>query len=192
MFLKALEAVLSDDSFKISSPVAAEARQVALSLLEWCSADANKQQFHTFATEIVTLLRKPIISSSIKSCNREVLWRNYFLQRSSEKFVGSWVSFLTTLHLTPTPVLYQHLTDLIFRQLIQSSYLGSVSKATAPPLTKSEGRGLRYAIGYVCRHVRKKIEEQSHELKEELILCLVTLLKESDSEDCGTDGQGTR
>ena len=116
-----------------------------------------------------------------------MLWRNYFLQRSSEKFVGSWVSFLTTLHLTPTPVLYQHLTDLIFRQLIQSSYLGFVSKATAPPLTKSEGRGLRYAIGYVCRHVRKKIEEQSHELKEELILCLVSLLKESDSEDCGTD-----
>ena len=80
-------------------------------------------------------------------------------------------SAITTLHLTPTTVLYQHLTDLIFRQLIQSSYLGSVSKATAPSLTKSEGTGLQYAIGYVYRHVRKEIEKHNHELKEELILC---------------------
>jgi len=84
LFLKALKTILSDDSFKISSAVATEARQVAVSLLKWCSADANKQQFHNFANEIVSVLRKPIISSSMKSCNREVLWRNYFLQRSLE------------------------------------------------------------------------------------------------------------
>ena len=72
--LKALETVLSDESFKvISSKVAIEARDVAVSLLKWCSADHNKEQFYTlnFANEIVTVLRKP------KSCNREVLWRNY-------------------------------------------------------------------------------------------------------------------
>ena len=187
LFLKALETVLSDDSFKIGSAVAIEARQVAVSLLKWCSDDANKKQFHTFANKIVAVLQKPIISSSIKSCNREVLWRNYFLHRSSEHFVGSWVTFLRNLHLVPTPVLYQHLTDLVFRQLIQSHYLGSASKAAAPSLTKHEGRALRYAIGYVCRHLRKKIEENNHELKEELILCLVSLLKGSDIEDCGTD-----
>ena len=107
----------------------------------------------------------------MKSCNREVLWRNYFLQRSSEKFGGSWVSFLTTLHLTPTSILYQHLTDLIFHQLIQRSCLGSESKATAPPLNKSEG-----------------IEGcDARPQEEELILCLVSLLKGSDSEDCGTE-----
>lgn len=187
LFLKAIETVLSDDSFKINSSVAIEARQVAVSLLKWCSADANKKQFHIFANEIVTVLRKPIISSSMKSCSREVLWRNYFLQRSSDHFVGSWITFLKDLHLTPTPVLYQHLTDIIFRQLIQNCYLGSASKAAAPSLTKDEGRALRYAIGYVCRHLRKKIEEQNHELKEELILCLVSLLKGRDSEDPGTD-----
>ena len=60
--------------------------------------------------------------------------------------------------------------------------MGSVTKATAPPLTKSEGRGLQYAIGYVCKHVHKKIVEHYHEL-----LCLVSLLNGSDSEDCGTD-----
>ena len=135
------------------------------------------------------MLRKPIISTSVKSCNREVLWRKYFICRSSESYVDRWVSFLQSLHLTPTPVLYQHLTDLIFRQLIQSCYLGSLSKAAAPSfITKDEGEeALRYAIGYVCRHLRKKIEDTNHELKEELILCLVSLVKGRDSEESGTD-----
>ena len=112
LFLKALETVLSDESFKVvSSKVAIEARDVPVSLLRWCSADSNKEQFYTFANEIVTVLRKPIVAFSCKSCNREVLWRNYFLQRSSEHFVSSWVSFLKSVHLTPTPVLQ---TCLIF------------------------------------------------------------------------------
>ena len=188
IFLKGLETVLSDESFKIvSSKVAIEAREVAVSLLKWCSADTNKEQFYTFANEIVTVLRKPIVAFSCKSCNREVLWRNYFLQRSSEHFVRSWVNFLKSLHLTPTPVLYQHVTDLIFRQLIQNSFLGSAGKADVLSLTKNEGRAMRYAIGYICRHLRKKIEKSHHEHKEELILCLVSLCKDSDSEDHGTD-----
>ena len=65
---------------------------------------------------------------------------------------------------------------------------GSVTKATVPSVRKDKGRTLRYPIGYVCRHLRKKIEEQNHELKEEPILCLVSLLKASDNEEeCGTD-----
>jgi len=65
--------------------------------------------------------------------------------------------------------------------------MGSVSKAAVPTLTKNEGRALRYVIGYVCRHLHKKIEKDNHELREELILCLVSLFKGSDSKECGTD-----
>ena len=145
---------MSDESFKIvSSKVAIEARDVAVSLLKWCLADHNKEQFYTvtFVNEIITVsitvLRKPIVAFSRKSCNREVLWRNYFLERSSEHFVRGWVSFLNSLRLTPTPVLYQHVTDLIFRQLIHSSFLGSTANAAdAPSITKNEGRAMRYAI----------------------------------------------
>ena len=45
---------------------------------------------------------------------------------------------------------------------------------------------MQYDISYVCRHVNKKIEH-NHELKEELTLCLVFLLKGSDSKDYGAD-----
>ena len=39
----------------------------------------------------------------------------------------------------------------------------------------------------MCRHVRKKIEEHNHKLKEEVIFCFISLLMVSDNEDCGTD-----
>ena len=43
IFLKAIQSVLDDDSFKIKSTNASEARKVAISLLEWCTVDVNKQ-----------------------------------------------------------------------------------------------------------------------------------------------------
>lgn len=60
------------------------------------------------------------------------------------------------------------------------------------PISHQEGSALRYAVGYVCRHLRKKIQHGSHELKEELILCLMALVKDRDSEECGTDEEWTK
>ena len=59
----------------------------------------------------------------------------------------------------PTPILYQYVTDLIFRELIHSHFVGSVCDNTPPTVllvTHHEGNALRYAGGYVCRHLRKK------------------------------------
>ena len=46
----------------------------------------------------------------------------------------------------------------------------------------------------VRRHLRKKIEcaRASHELKEELILYLMALVKDRNSEECGTDEEWTK
>ena len=126
-----------------------------------------------------------------KSFNREKLWRNYFLLRSSEEFIKLWTVFLNSAKLIPTPSFYQHLTDIVFRKMIQDHLLFS-SPANADsitPVSHQEGSALRYAAGYVCRHLRKKIERESHELKEELILCLMALVKDRSSEECGNDEQ---
>ena len=84
IFLDAIKGVLDDDSFKIMSTTASEARRVAVALLEWCKADENKQKLGIFLKTLFEALQKPLISSSKKSCNREILWRDYFLERSSE------------------------------------------------------------------------------------------------------------
>ena len=43
--------------------------------------------------------------------------------------------------------------------------------------------------GFICRQLQCKLERESHEFKQELILCLVELVKHD--EECGTDEEWT-
>ena len=61
----------------------------------------------------------------------------------------------------------------------------------ATPLKQNERSALRYIAGYVCRHLRKKIEKENDELKEEMVLCLMSLVREKEDNDCGTDEHWT-
>ena len=115
------------------------------------------------------------------------------LERSSGEFITNWVNFLKDANLTPTPIFYQHLTDVIFRELIKSHFVGSIDDTTpATAVTDHEAGALRYAAGYVCRHLRKKMESGGHEFKEELVLCLMALVRSGNCEECGTDEEWTR
>ena len=111
--------------------------------------------------------------------------------RSSNTFINHWTSFLNNILLLPTPTLYQHLTAVIFKLLIQQHYQVSSDEVDdSHDLTQHEGMALRYAAGYVCRQLRKKIEHGRHILKEELVLCLMSLTKGGEfTETDGTDEQ---
>ena len=145
---------MEDNSFKTASPVAAEARKVALGLLEWSAGDVNQPQFGAFVKRLFTALKTPLISFSRRSCKREILWRDYFLLRSSKEFISDWVTFLTDVNLTPTSIFYQYLTDVVFRGLISSHLIDFTEESTpTPAVADHEGGGLRYAAAYVCRHL---------------------------------------
>ena len=195
VFRAAIHNILDDDSYKLNpaSP-AAEARRVAESLLKWSLNEHNNEKVHKFVKTLFDQLEKPIIASVKKSCNREKLWKNYFLLRSSKEFVNLWIEFLKHADLEPSPIFYQRLTDIVFRKVIQDHFIFSNCSGTdvVAPISHQEGSALRYAAGYVCRHLRKKIEHGSHELKEELILCLMALVKDRNSEECGTDEEWTK
>ena len=65
----------------------------------------------------------------------------------------------------------------MFRLLVKPHYhIANNSKPTAS-LNDQEGNALRYAVGFVCRQLRKKIERSTHSLKQELIVRLMTLVK---------------
>ena len=49
------------------------------------------------------------------------------------------------------------------------------------PLTENERNALRYTAGYICCHLRKQLERCSHEMKEELVLCLMEMTTSKDS-----------
>ena len=184
--MEAIRNVLEDDTFKIKSEVAAEARKVAVDLLAWCLDQANVDKCHLFASTLLKKLRQPIVSCKKQYFNREKLWRKYFLLRSSQKFTTEWVTFLKLADLTPTPILYQHLTDILFRKLLYDQCTTtSQSTSSSSAITEREANAIRYAAGYVCKKLQKKIEMSKHKYKEEMVLCLMDLTKDKNDKSCG-------
>ena len=95
------------------------------------------------------------------------------------------------MKVSPTPVLYQHLTDVVFKSLICSKLLFQTQKS-ADEVTLIEVYALRYVAGCVCHHVCNSIRQKNHPLKDDLLLCLSSLVKLSgDGDDCGTAEEWT-
>ena len=88
------------------------------------------------------------------------------------------------------PVLLQHNTDLVFHILLQNHFkVLHVGEDVSSEMMANESNALQYIAGYVCTHLHKKIERESHDLKEEMILCLVEFVKSKTAEDQRT-GEG--
>lgn len=193
MLVKVLQVALADESFKINTPSIIQAKESAGKFLEWCLSDANKDSVDSFTKQLVECLQNVISSSITKSFryNKEKLWRDFYILRTSKDFIKQWTDFLHIINMpTIQPVLYQRLTDEIFKLLIQSHFqVVHLDEDASANVTSNERNALRYVAGYVCRHLRKKIERENHELKEEMILCLMELLKDKSSsgEVCETD-----
>ena len=84
-----------------------------------------------------------------------------------------------------TPVLYQHLTDRIFGALMHKHFeIQYLQQGITDTPTSN-------VAGYVCRHLPKQLEKENHELREELVLCLMELTRSKD-DLCETDEEWTR
>ena len=178
ILVKALQQILDDDSFKINSPVTVQARKSAEMLLEWCLRNINDDKLNAFGEQLLQSLKQVILSSRTKSYShsKEKLWKGFF-NRCSHDFIKQWTDFLVVVDEPVKPLLFQHLTDLIFQVLLHDHFkIIHIDQEVSSEMTENESSALRYVGGYVCRHLRKKIRE-SHDLKEEMILCLLELAK---------------
>ena len=86
-----------------------------------------------------------------------------------------------------TPILTQHLTDLMFRKMIRQHFLlnEATTLALPPPLTETEQKAIRYAAGYICRHTRHKLEKNgnSNTMMEEMVLAIMQMVGDDDDND---------
>lgn len=193
MLVKVLQLVLEDEFYKINTPSIIEARESAGKILEWCLSDANNDSVDSFTKQLVECLQNVISSSVTKSFhyNKEKLWKDFYILRTSKDFIKRWTDFFHIINMPSIqPAFYQRLTDEIFKLLIQSHFqVVRLDDDTSTTVTSNESNALRYIAGYVCRHLRKKLETENHELKEEMILCLTELIKDKSStrEACETD-----
>ena len=77
---------------------------------------------------------------------------------------------------TPHPILYQYITDCLFKELIREHFpAASPSVTVRQEALTYEKNTVDYAAGYIPRALRSKLERSSHPLKEELILCMLDL-----------------
>ena len=85
--LSAVQQILDD--FQINSSEATAALQVASTFIEWAKMADNKEKLKKFCDEVITNLETVFINT-IKSTgsiiNRDKLWRNFFLLRSSTSY----------------------------------------------------------------------------------------------------------
>ena len=193
--LCALEEVLQDPSFNTSSFVAADALKAATKLLQWCKEEENKAAVDAFSSELVADLSKPFVAcSGRRPLNREKLWKALWSVRSSSGFINRWIALCERASALITPILYQHLTDLIFRKLVKEKYgiKEQVNLVDSSELSYNEANVVRFAAGYVVCHVLKKIMKKNHPSEKELFCCAKQLLKEHQSnEDPGTAEEWT-
>ena len=109
--LNALCDVIEDSSFSTG------ALEAAKRVKEWCESEGNGP------TDLVSDLQRTFSAPTGRlPLNREKMWKAMFSLRSSTAFVTRWVSFLQHSGAVPTPILYQHLTDVVLRMLIHSHY----------------------------------------------------------------------
>jgi len=190
--VSALCEVLKDETFQFASNPAREAREAAVSLFDWASKPENLPVITKFSVSLHEKLKSCLKHLNMGSVNRHKLWQSFFTVRSSEEFIKLWKDFLATANVSQTPTLYQHLTTLIFnKEISKAAKVEAQSSGAMEPLTDNERNALRYTAGYVCRHLRKQLERCSHEMKEELVLCLMELTTKKDSAASNIDEEWT-
>ena len=64
--VRALEEVLSDDSFKINAAPTIESRKSSEMLLEWCCKEENSNTLNEFTQKLAASLKQTITSSRTK------------------------------------------------------------------------------------------------------------------------------
>ena len=181
---KLVLALVSDDSFKVKSPPTIQSRKSAEQLLEWCLRTENKDSVNAFTCKLLGSLKGAIKASVTKvfSYNTEKIWRKFFLLQSSPEFVTQWKTFLKACDQPVKPVLFQHLTDLVFRKCLDDhlKVMQQDRQVSSEDLElrATEKGVLYYVAGYICRQLRKKLDRESHEYKEEMVLCLMELVKD--------------
>ena len=171
--VNALEEVLQDPSFKTSSPVAAGALQAATTLLQWCQDAENEPAVSAFSEKLVMDLSEPFAASSSgrRPLNREKLWKALWSVRSSSGFTSRWIALCDKASALPTPVLYQHLTDVMFRKLVREKYQISdqTRSADATEMSYNEAKIRSWVCYSPC--VKKDKEEKSPFRKRASLLC---------------------
>ena len=89
------------------------------------------------------------------------MWGSFHRLRTSVTFISRWKNFLKeVITATACPIFFQHLTSTIFMDMIRQEFPvveTGPQRQEAQALSYEEKNALRYAAGYVPRHLKKRL-----------------------------------
>ena len=110
------------------------------------------------------------------STRKERTWGLFFTLRSSPSFEAMWKEFLVGCGTDASVTVYQHVTDIIFKDLLSKQFPTADTREmvanTHTQLDYNEKNALRYVGGYVTRVLYQRLKKSKHEKKHELCTCL--------------------
>ena len=166
-----------DESFVVAPLLLQSARE----LESWL--DVNTDKAVAFMLQWKSVMQ-PCSGLPSNKKAREEMWSTYHTIRTSRKFVNLWEELLGMSTSTPpNPLLYQHLSHLLFQRQLKEKLPASVMVPKEDkPLTEEELKALRYTAGFVPHSLLKKLSKSTHPKKKELCLCLREMLDDSEDE----------
>ena len=154
----AIATILVDDLFSIGTEEAKQCLSTAQILMQQFSRPTETEK--ALASWITDRLRKIIQKS--KYGTGEELWQQFHKFVSSEEYKNKWEKFLkqAVTEVDINPLLYQHIADETFANLLKREYGESYEEEycnteTIVRLTYEEENVVRYIGGYVLRALKK-------------------------------------
>ena len=167
---EALKTVLKDPGFNVSAS-GREAQATASAMLEALG------ELHTDDLSVPHIVHDMV--SHLQSCvfPRSKMWGKFLQMRTSAKFIAAWEKLMElTIQKQASPIFFQYISVFIFKELVKQRHPllpdSKDSPQLLPQLNYEEENAVRYAAGYVVKHIRKKIERSTNKLKENLFVCL--------------------
>ena len=176
ILLVAFQSILSDPDFDVPSQPAIAARKSASLILLWCTT--HQDETSAFLSKLQIQLSTCFASTAKKlSTRKERMWELFFKVRSSPSFEDMWKEFLIACGTDASSAVYQHVTDIIFKDLLTKQFpaMSTQEVEASVQLDYNEKNALRYVGGYVTRVLHQRLKKSKHEKKSELCTCLTEM-----------------
>ena len=191
LFLEnAVQTLLEDRTFGPPSTLAVAGRQIGELLQQWLAEPQNQREATKFTAALSASFEKCFSDCLSMRVRRKRMWGTFHEVRCSTPFKKMWETFLSdNFSVTASPTFYQYITDAFFRSMIKEHFPVTSSNnsregSETVTLTYQEGNALRYAAGYVSRHLVKTVKRSTLPNRDEIELCLLELNEvESDEDD---------
>ena len=190
LFLEnAVQTLLEDRTFGPPSLLAVAGRQIGEQLQQWLAEPQNQREATKFTAALNASLETCFSDHLSMRMRRERMWGTFHEVRCSPPFKMMWEAFLSdNLSITASPTFYQYITDAFFRSMIKEHFPVTSSDNSREgnetvTLTYQEENALRYAAGYVTRHLVKTVKRSAIPNRDEIELCLLELNEVVSDED---------